>query len=279
MTKCYRYGNVQSDMTRSIPPWLATIVECLELDQPVIVTLAGLARIADEAGIRTPARVVAHRLRERGWLLPTGLSGAWEFAPAAHAGPIGRGGPLIPIRAALALEPDLPVALALGSAVWAHGLADRAPERAEVAVAPHASVPVGLRRGARVVRYAAGLGPQRLKQVPTHRLETVLVHLATKPVHVTSWGAVAEWLPDAAAEADEAKVWRELAGRATAARTRLAYLLQGVWPDLAEQLRQDPAAKVWMGPRGTLRRHSEHWRVADTILPFDPAKLPRAHGR
>ena len=37
-------------------------------------------------GVRTATRTVATRLRERGWLLPTGQRGVWEFAPAAVAG-------------------------------------------------------------------------------------------------------------------------------------------------------------------------------------------------
>ena len=97
-------------MKRSVPASLAPVVERLELDQPQIVTNQQLTKIAKEAGIRTSPALIAHRLRERGWLLSTGMSGAWEFAPAAHAGPHSRGGPLLPVLAAFALQPDLPAA-------------------------------------------------------------------------------------------------------------------------------------------------------------------------
>lgn len=33
------------------------------------------------------------------------------------------------------------------------------------------------------------------------------------------------------------------------------------------------AAGVWFGPRGSLKRHSSRFSVADTLLPFDPASL------
>ena len=84
------------NMTRSVPISLAPVVERLELDQPELVTLEQLTKIAAELGVRTAPALIAYRLRMRGWLLSTGLSGAWEFAPGAHAGPYSRGGPLLP---------------------------------------------------------------------------------------------------------------------------------------------------------------------------------------
>jgi len=59
---------------------------------------------------------------------------------------------------------------------------------------------------------------------------------------------------------------------------RLAYLVQGVAPDLADRLLPTnqggrAAPKVWFGPRGPLKRHSTRFAVADTILPFDPAEI------
>ena len=73
--------------------------------------------MAAQLGVRTAPAFVAHRLQALGWLLRTGLSGAWEFAPGAHAGPHSRGGPLLPVKAALALMPELPAAVALTLAV------------------------------------------------------------------------------------------------------------------------------------------------------------------
>lgn len=267
---------IQSKMTRSIPESLAPVVERLELEQPRIVTLAQLAEIAAGADLGTSPALIAYRLRQRGWLLATGLRGAWEFAPAAHAGPHSRGGPLIPVLAALALRPELRAALALGAAAWAHGLADRAPHRAEVAVARGEPVPKGLTRRARVVRFDARLEPTRRKEVPVQRVETLLVHLVARPSHVRSWGSVADWLGDLVSEADEGKVLAELVDRPPSVRTRLAYLVDGVWPDLAQRVGTGGTSKVWFGPRGKLRRHSQKWRVADSVLPFTPSELPLA---
>src|SRR5664280_2847162 len=89
-------------MTRTIPPSLSPILTDLELDAPQVVTLAELATLATSAGVATEPKMVADRLRKLGWLLPTGTAGVWEFAPAAHAGPIGHGGQFLGLRVALA---------------------------------------------------------------------------------------------------------------------------------------------------------------------------------
>jgi hypothetical protein len=262
-------------MTRSVPESLAPLLASLELDQTRIVTLRRLEALIVEAGVRTAPALVAHRLRERGWLLPTGLSGAWEFAPAAHAGPHGRGGLLIPVEAAFALRPGLPAAVALDAAVWAHGLSDRAPDRIVIALEPGATVPAGLRRQVHIVHFTARLDAVRLKAVPTQRLETLLVHLAARPRDLASWGGAPEWLGDVVAEADPEKVVAELERRPRSVRTRLAYLLSGTWPQLAARLGGGDST-IWLGPRRTSSRYSPEWRVADSLLPFDPSALPAA---
>jgi hypothetical protein len=47
-----------------------------------LVTTAQLDGLVRVAGIRTETRIVAARLRELGWLLPTGQRGVWEATPA-----------------------------------------------------------------------------------------------------------------------------------------------------------------------------------------------------
>ena len=261
-------------MTRTIPEGLAPVVERLELDQPRVVTLRKLTEIAQEAGLATSPRLIAQRMRQRGWLLPTGLRGVWEFAPASHAGPHSRGGPLLPIVAALALHPDLRTTVALSSAAWVHGLANRAPRQLEVAAVPGEHVPAGLRRRVKILTFSARIESIWQKSVPIQQFETLLVHLAARPTQVSSWGDVAEWLGDVVAEADEAKILSELVDRPRAVWARLAYLISGMWPELAERLAAGVTSKVWFGPRRKLRRHSQQWQVADSLLPFDPTKFP-----
>src|SRR5262245_64940489 len=97
--------------------------------------MSRLDELVRSAGIRTKTRTVAARLRERGWLLPTGQRGVWEFAPAATAGAYSRNDPLTPLRAFLAQRPTARCALTFQAAAWAHSLADRVPVRIEIAAA------------------------------------------------------------------------------------------------------------------------------------------------
>jgi hypothetical protein len=266
------------NMTRTIPRSLGPILTELELDAPQVVTLAELAALVTRTGVGTEPRVVADRLRKLGWLLPTETAGVWEFAPAAHAGPVGHGDQFLGLRAALASRPSLAAAVCLTSALLAHGLTDRAPDRLEVAVKTRASIPEGLRRATRVVVFDSNLPPERSRGVPIHQPGTILVHVAARPADVRGWGAIADALPELVDVVAPDDIDAELAGRPRSVRVRLAYLTQGVAPDLAERLVPPDdggrgAPKVWFGPRGSLKRHSSRFSVADTVLPFDPASL------
>ena len=260
-------------MTRSIPPSLAPVVAELELAGADLVTTGQLDEIVRAAGIRSTTRTVAARLRERGWLLPTGQPGVWEFAPGAVAGPYSRGGHTRLLRSVLA-RAEITCGLTFQAAAWANGLADRAPARVEVAAATA--------RDARrlpgeldVSIFAPRLGYVMAKGVPVLRPDTILAHMAASPSRVRSWASAAEWLPGVAAEATAEGILAELRGRAATVAARLGYLLQGLRPDIAQQI-TGPSTKTWFGPRGTLIRHDNHWQVADTLLPFDPRTLERA---
>lgn len=257
-------------MTRNIPPSLAPVLEQLELNADELVTTARLDELVRAAGIDTPTRIVAARLRERGWLLETGQRGVWEFAPAAVAGPHSRGGPTRLLRSVLARR-EVPCGLTFQAAAWALGLADRAPLRVEVAMANEHDVrwmPAGLD----ISIFTPRLPYQTAKNVPVLDPASVLTHMAAAPTRVRSWTSAVEWLPDLAAEAAATDTLSELEGRPATVRARLGYLLQGLRPDIAGEL-TEPATKTWFGPRRRLIRHDERWQMADTLLPFDPRDL------
>jgi hypothetical protein len=264
-------------MTRRISSGLAGVLEQLELDQPELVTSADLARMVEQAGLRTPAKVVAARLRNTGWLLTTGRRGVWEFAPASVAGPYSRHDPVTPLRAFLAQRPSAGCALTFQAAAGAHGIADRAPTRLEVAVVDRELVRQLPGTVAASV-FAPRLVYAQRRDVPTLQLESVLVHMASRPAAVRSWESAREWLPGLAADLGWDALERELHDRAATVRARAGYLLQGTRPDLADEIfsADPPRSKTWFGSRGPLLRHDNHWLIADTILPFDPRNLPAA---
>jgi predicted transcriptional regulator of viral defense system len=250
------------------------ILEELELEQPTLVTSEQLAHLVERYGLRTPTRIVAARLRERGWLLPTGQRGVWEFASAATAGAYSRNDPLTPLRAFLAVRPTACCALTFQAAAWAHGFADRVPTRIEVAVAT-AELARQLPSNVAASVFDPRLRYQELRGVPVLTAESILVHMTTKPGAVRSWTSALEWLPELAAELSWEPLSLELADRPAATRARTGYLLKGMRPDLADMIRElGPLhGKTWFGPRGHLIRHDNAWQIADTSLPFDPRIL------
>lgn len=265
-------------MTRTLPTYLAPIVEELELEQASLVTTDDLRRIAESRGIRTGAAKIAAALRDRGWLLTTGTKGILEFAPGAHAGPFGRVHPFRAVQAALLANPDAGIDVCLNSALWAHGLLDSAPDRPEVALMPGSRVPNALQRQCRVVKFRSCLPTLRLWDVQVHDLATVLVHLATTPKDVCSWGVVMEVLPTLVAAVMEAdaidNLFVELAPRPASVRTRLAYLVHGLAPELASTIAPAGHGVVWFGPRGrATKRFNSTYQVADTVLPMAPGEL------
>lgn len=262
-------------MTRTIPPSLAPVIAELELEAADLVTMAKLDEIVHASGIGTPTRTVASRLHARGWLLPTGQRGVWEFAPGATAGAISRGGHTRLLRATLA-HGHVDCGLTFQAAAWAHGLADRAPIRLEVAAASSREARK-LPDGLDVSIFAPVLGCVTLKGVPVLHPASVMVHMAAHPGDVRSWTSALEWLPDLTAEAATQDVLTELRGRPATVAARFGYLLQGLRPDITDEITR-PSTKTWFGPRQKVVRHDNRWQVADTILPFAPRSLSPVAG-
>ncbi len=79
-----------------------------------------------------------------------------------------------------------------------------------------------------------------------------------------------EVLPEVISGIDYPALMEELVGRSHAARARLAYLVSGVAPELADRLDVAEAGKVWFGPRAKTVRNNARWNIAYTILPVAP---------
>jgi hypothetical protein len=262
-------------MTRSIPPALAPLLERLELEQPTTLTSEQLRALAKDACIATPTRVAIQRLAKRGWLLPTGVRGVWEFAPASRAGALSEGDRFLPLRAAISRNSDLAAVVALSSAMYALNLADRQPEIPEIALPTQARTLAALHRSFRVTHFDAFLPPVRIRELPVQDPATVLVHLAHRPNDARSWGAVLENLPALVTATSAKDIRTELRDRPHATQARLAYLIADIAPTVVEQLNIQSAGRVWFGPRGRPRRYDPRWNIADTLLPFSPDNLAK----
>ncbi len=268
---------------RTLGPALAKVVEELELEQPVVVTLNDLADILERRGIRTGPVEVARRLRDRGWLLETAQRGVYEFAPGAHAGPYGHGDPFVDLRAHLANEQQSAAttraAVCLHSAVWLRGFSDRAPNKHELAVPPAVRVPKALSNAYRVVRFEAELEPEVVEGLPVQRPASLLVHLASRPTDVRSWTVFVEALPDLVTGTSAEEMAKEVRSRSGSTRARLGYLLEGQDTDhlhLTDLGVVRPAGTIWFGPRDGKVHYDARWNIADTVLKASAAAAPRS---
>jgi hypothetical protein len=267
-------------VTRSIPAQYAPVVEALELDGAVVVTTEELRGLLHDAGVATEATVAIARLAEHGWLLPTGVRGAWEFAPGSHAGPFSHGDPFLTLQAQLAVTPDVDARVGLASALWLAGLVDRTPDRHVVTLGKGMRVPAALKRTYNATTFNAATAPDRVRGVPVCSPATVLVHLAESPTAVANWGLVLDGLGGLVDVADRDALRIELAGRTNATLARLAYLLFPFDPDFVEtSIDLADHGVVWFGPRRTLRRTDSRWNIADTILPRSPTEAAETSHR
>jgi AbiEi antitoxin C-terminal domain len=259
---------------RPLTPGLVPVVEALRPEQGRLVTLDMIEDARRRAGVATRAVVIASRLRSRGWLLPTKHRGVYEFAPAADPGRPARSDSLLALEAALLRRPELRAALTFRSAAWALGVSDAPPARLELAV-PDAHQVIALSQVARGFLFRPALDPVRVDGVPVPVLapESVLVHLAAKPGDVRYWSTALGWLPRLAALVRPDRLGAELAGRNRPVSVRLGYLLSGVRPELAADLRPAIGARVPFGTRGRARRVDPTWHVVDRLLPLSPDLL------
>jgi predicted transcriptional regulator of viral defense system len=264
-----RETGVQRQFSRSIPPRLAPIVECLELVQPHIVTLADIKAHLHELGMTTDPAVVAGDLQKNGWLLALRTRGSWEFAPGARAGAINSGDPFIELRATLQRRP-LPVALAYDSAAWLHGLSARQPEKHVLATRPsQRKLPAAL-NDFRITRIWGALDVQEKGELPIWRIETLLAKMAIVPHYYRDWPNVMEWLKEAFERTEAGNLERELDSASDPAWIRLAYLaeratLRNLARDLMRNVQHDKGP-VYLGRNRSRGHYVREYDIIDSLL-------------
>ncbi|MCH8876778.1 MAG: hypothetical protein IIA89_08120 [Chloroflexi bacterium] len=255
---------------RSIPKSLAPVIEGLELRQPILVTKALLAEIIEEHGLRLRPEVVAHRLQKAGWLLSLRRKDAWEFAPASRAGPINSGDQFIELRAILKHRPSFPVAIAYESAAWMHNLARRSPDRDVIAIPKDRAIPKTL-KSFRITRRWGKLDPVQITDLPTWRIETLIVLMAERPTAYKAWPSALEWLPDAAGAVGDDLLFEELTDRGRPVWVRTGYLIEaadnvGLANRIYEQIAPLVKGPYYFGTRRRPGIYNKKWNVRDSSL-------------
>jgi len=261
-------------MTRTISNSFSNILKEFELERPLLVTNEMLSDLKDKYSISSPVKTIAYRLQRRGWLLPTDRRGVWEFIPAEVAGVYSSYDPLLCFRSFLAKYPDMKCGLTFQTAAWLYGESNRVPSSIDVSIQDNTRSRL-LKGHVAVSVYKPQVPYQYISDVPVLSRECVIVHMVTKPSSVPSWASVPEWLPDFCIDISVDDVLIELEPKAQSVAQRLAYLIQGVRPDIADVMQKKVLSKntAWFGERKKAQRFDKKFMVADSLLPFDPRNL------
>ena len=243
--------------TRTLPRRLAGIVEQLELEQPRVVTMAELTRMAIQTGASTnqaEAAKLAYWLQHLGWLGSVRTRNVWEFNPGSRAGAYGSGDRFIEFRAQLAADPDWPGVLAMESAASVLGLAQHLPNREVVALPAGTARPKALSNWRRVSVDLPPQGRDVTDDLPHWNLDGLLAGVARKPSGYADLAGLGQWLPDAGGRLHASDIMACLDGAPTPAWQRAAYLARIAGAEgVANQLLQTrpPTNPAWFGPTRT----------------------------
>ena len=261
-------------MTRSISKSLSGVLQDLELERPLLVTTETLSILKDKYGISSPIKTIAYQLKKRGWLLPTDRKGVWEFIPAEVAGIYSSYDPLLYFRSFLAKYPDILCGLTYQTAAWLYGESNRVPSNLDISIQDNKRSRL-LKRHASVSVYKPHLPYQYISKVPVLSRESVIAHMVSRPLSLPSWASVHEWLPDFCIDISVDKILIELNNRPQSVIQRFAYLVQGIRPDIANEIlrKTSPKNTAWFGDRKQVLRFDNRFLVSDSLLPFDPRKM------
>lgn len=172
-------------VARSIPKSLAPIVEQLELDGDVVVTVDRISGVLHEIGRENDARQVAYDLQRAGWLGSLRTRGAWEFYPGARGGAYPSGDRFIEFRAQKELDHSWPGVLAMESAASLLGYAQRLPEHEVVSLPSGVTPPKALAGEWRVVSIVMPPeGRTIVDGLATWNLEGLIVGIEIGRAHV-----------------------------------------------------------------------------------------------
>lgn len=264
-------------MARAIPTALAGVVEHLELEGDLVVTLGSLRAAMEAAGLEDTSddrvRTVAYQLQRAGWLGTVRSRNAWEFQPGSRGGPFGSGDRFMEFRAYAATHPNWPGLLAMESAAGVHGLAQRFPEREVVALPKGLPEPKSFRGEWRVITSALpDTASTVINNLRVWTLEALLVGIGERPTNYRDTAGLAQWLPEAAGRANVAAISDLLSALPVAVRQRTAYLFSAVDEHNARDTilgQSKPSQVVWFGPRSKSGIFDPSTRVHDTVLrPF-----------
>lgn len=261
-------------MARVISRSVSGIVEQLELDGDLVVTIERLSAVMRQTGLdgdEAATRRFAYELQRDGWLGQLRTRHAWEFLPGARGGAYGSGDRFIEFRAQRAVNPDWPGVLAMETAASLLGVAQRLPEQEVVALPAGQPFPKALAGDWRYVHIELPeVGLTTINGLPSWNLEGLIVGIAVRPSAYKDAAGLGQWLPAAVTDVDVDAVIRLLNTMSRATAQRAAYLLGAAGNDDARAaiVANYPATETaWLGPRvAGAGVFDAETKVSDTLL-------------
>lgn len=258
-------------MARLITRSVSNVVERLELDGDVVVTVDRLSAVMGQVGQGGDPRKLAYELQRDGWLGTLRTRHVWEFLPGSRGGPYGSGDRFIEFRAQQAVDPTWSGVLAMESAASVLGLAQRIAEQEVVALSDGDPFPKALAGDWRHVRVdIPEEGIADADGLRSWGFEGLLIGIATRPSGYKDTAGLAQWLETSGEKFNETRAARLLKDTQPAVRQRAAYLLLALSNRDGAQwlLAQFPAPRMtaWFGPREAGGRYEPMTKVNDTLL-------------
>jgi hypothetical protein len=253
------------DAPRSLPEWLAPVVQELELARKALVTAGDVRRIRPDLSPTTARRAIMELVR-RGWLHPIGVRGTYEFSPGAAAGPFPSGDPWLVLRAELARQPD---AFHVGahSAAWLRGYAQRAPNRHVVVTASGRRVPQRLTLAYRVLTTTPAPAHDEIDGLPVPTPAELLAEIAQLAPRLALDASIG-WLRRLLEDVRPEEAARELQTRSVTTRARAGYIAEvcgaAAHADAVAALGPLGNGPYYTGPRHTQASYAPRWRLFDT---------------
>ena len=253
------------DAIRSIPGWLAAVIQDLELNGSRLVTVDDIQRVRPDLD-RAVARQGIASLVRRGWLRPIGVRGTYEFIPGAAAGPYPSGDPWLVLRAELVRRPGQ-FHVGATSAAWLLGYAQRSPTPHIVVTTPQVRVPQPLIHAYRVLRTAPAPAHGIVDGLPVPTPPELFAEVAQLAPRLRLDSARG-WLSRLLEDVSPDDLIHTLRNRSVATRARAGYLAElcGTDAHTAAIAALGPIATgpYYTGPREPGGAFSTRWRVYDT---------------
>ena len=215
-------GTEGNETARSLPAWLAPIVQRLELEGTVIVQFKDIQQARPDLSPAVTRRAATELVR-RGWLRPLGFRGTYEFIPGAAAGAYPSADPWIPFRAWLA-RGGHDIHVGGNSAAWLWGFLERSPQR-HILVTSKTKVSPVLSNMYRVLRTEPAPGSMAIAGLPVPTPDELFVEVAQLAPRLPLDGA-GEWLPRLAEDIQPPKVVALLAERGPATVARAGFMAE-----------------------------------------------------